>query len=301
MSLRTVALCALASLVLVAAAPEGRAKGGTPITSCGQVVTTNALLTADLVCTGDGVVVAASGITIDLGGHTMRGDRSPGHDGIDDSGAFDRVTVKNGVVRNFQSGIYAISHADGFGVSGVVVSGSAFGSYVVGDAASITSSTFAGNVVGIDIFGDSASVTATTVAGNDVQGILVTGDALAVKSSTVSGNGASGISVEGNRASVRSSTLTGNAVDGVDIVGDSASVSSSTAVGDDRDGVFVLGEAAQIKRNRAEANGFMGGASDGVGLGIRVPNASSMTRPPVGTNIARANDDANECDPVWLC
>jgi len=26
-----------------------------------------------------------------------------------------------------------------------------------------------------------------------------------------------------------------------------------------------------------------------------------MTTPPVGTNVARANDDANECDPVWLC
>lgn len=291
----------LATLVFVAAAPEGQAKGGTPITTCGQVVTTNAVLTADLDCAGDGVVVAASGITIDLRGHTLRGDRSPGHDGIDDSGAFDRVTVENGVVRNFESGIYAVGHADRVVVSGVVLSGSAYGSYVVGDAASIKSSTFAGNATGIDIFGDSASVAAATVVGNEVQGILVTGDAFALRSSTVSGNGASGISVEGNQASVRLSTLSGNTGQGIDIVGDSASVSSSTAAGNDGGGVFVFGEAAQIKSNRSEGNGFMAGASDGVGLGIRVPNASSMTTPPTGTNAARGNDDPAECDPAWLC
>ena len=41
------------------------------ITSCGQVVTTDAVLRTDLVCSGDGVMVEASGVTVRLNGHTI--------------------------------------------------------------------------------------------------------------------------------------------------------------------------------------------------------------------------------------
>jgi hypothetical protein len=68
------AIVALVLVLVVVVAPEASGKGGTPITSCGQVVTTNAVLTLDLVCTGNGIVVGASGITIDLKGFTIRGD-----------------------------------------------------------------------------------------------------------------------------------------------------------------------------------------------------------------------------------
>jgi hypothetical protein len=50
--------------------------------------------------------------------------------------------------------------------------------------------------------------------------------------------------------------------------------------------------------NRADGNGFVGGVSDGLGLGIRVQN---FTTAPVGTNLARGNDDPAECDPGSLC
>ena len=39
---------AMVAVVLVAVAPEANSAAGTPITSCGQVVTTNAFLTGDL-------------------------------------------------------------------------------------------------------------------------------------------------------------------------------------------------------------------------------------------------------------
>jgi len=50
--------------------------------------------------------------------------------------------------------------------------------------------------------------------------------------------------------------------------------------------------------DRAEANGFAGGASNAVGLAL---SAVGYTIAPVGTNVARGNDDPNECQPVSLC
>jgi len=42
--------------------------------SCGQVVTTNVVLTANLVCNEtDGIIIGADSITVDLNGHTITG------------------------------------------------------------------------------------------------------------------------------------------------------------------------------------------------------------------------------------
>ena len=84
-------LAAVAVLVLVVVvAPEATGGGGTSITSCGQTVTTSAVLTQNLNCTGSGVIVGASGITIDLRGFTIQGDRGVGDYGIDNSAGYVR-------------------------------------------------------------------------------------------------------------------------------------------------------------------------------------------------------------------
>jgi hypothetical protein len=60
----------------------------------------------------------------------------------------------------------------------------------------------------------------------------------------------------------------------------------------------VNGDKATIKRNRADANGFVEGASDGVGRGISNIN---FTTPPTGQSTAHGNDNSAECDPLNLC
>ena len=67
---------------------------------CGSVVTTNVTLTADITaCPGDGLVVGADGITIDLGTHRLSGGEgysdvaAPGSVGVR-IGKHDRVTLK---------------------------------------------------------------------------------------------------------------------------------------------------------------------------------------------------------------
>jgi parallel beta-helix repeat protein len=65
---------------------------------CGMTLTADVKLDHDLVCSGDGLIVGADGITIDLNGHTMAG--SGIGVGILVIGHAD-VTVARGVLRNF--------------------------------------------------------------------------------------------------------------------------------------------------------------------------------------------------------
>jgi hypothetical protein len=62
--------------------------------SCGQVITQDTRLDADLTCdAGDGIVIGAPGITLDLGGHKVFAD----HFAIRHH-RFDDVVVRNGSV-----------------------------------------------------------------------------------------------------------------------------------------------------------------------------------------------------------
>ena len=82
---------------------------------CGQVVTKSIKLDSDLNCPprstedpGPGLTVGADKITIDLNGYTLSGDvegSDPPPVGIDNSAGFDKVTIRDGVVRGFQQAI----------------------------------------------------------------------------------------------------------------------------------------------------------------------------------------------------
>jgi len=75
--------------------------------TCGQTLTSSVTLSADIgPCAGDGLRVARNGITVNLGGHVVRGSASPTTDQVgvrlvNVSGA----TVKNGTVTAFDAGV----------------------------------------------------------------------------------------------------------------------------------------------------------------------------------------------------
>src|SRR3954468_9415828 len=80
-------------IVAIAAALTGAAFAapafGAARPACGDVITSNTTLRADLRdCPGDGLVIGADGITLDLNGHTIGGDAISGGDdvGIRDDG-----------------------------------------------------------------------------------------------------------------------------------------------------------------------------------------------------------------------
>jgi hypothetical protein len=289
----------VAAVVVLAAPGAGSGSSGTAIDHCAQTVTTNAFLTQDLSCTGDGVIVGAAKITIDLRGFTLRGDGGAPDRGIVDDG-FDGVKVQNGVVRNFGFGL-ALDGVDDASVTNVVVSGTDTGIYVDGDSASIKSSTATGNgSTGIQILGASASIMSSTASGNLVSGFDVEGASASIKSSTASGNGNDGFFIIGGSdgASVASSTAVANGDSGFEVYGDSVSIKSSVASGNVTRGIFLQGDSPQVTGNQTDANGFKTGGSDDVGLGI---NVNGFTTPPRGKNAARGNDNAAECTPASLC
>jgi hypothetical protein len=272
---RRIGLAAVVVVVLiVVVAPEATGKGGAPI-SCGMTALTNAVLLQDLSCAGPGVVVGAAGITIDLNGHTLRGD--DGLDpGVDATGGFANVTVKDGVLQNFGRGVNGGGSGDRLVVSNVVATGNAVGLWVVGTSASVSSSNVSGNsAFGLELGGNGASARSVIAAGNGNVGVEADGSGVRLTSVTASGNGDVGISAGG----------------------DSLSITRSTAIGNGLDGIAVLGEAANVSGNRVEGNGFA--SHDSSGLGIRVDSAAV---PPTGRkNTARGNDDPTQCNPSYLC
>lgn len=92
--------------------------------SCGDVITQDTTLTADVgPCAGTGLIVAANGVTLDLGGHSVMGDAEArsandelGPTGRDRAGVVLRqvrnVTVTNGTVTGFDAGVAIVGGGD---------------------------------------------------------------------------------------------------------------------------------------------------------------------------------------------
>ena len=168
--------------------------------ACGDVITQDTTLTADLYCPGsDGLVIGASYVTLDLAGHTLRGDGNgtgviKRH--LDDF--FHDITIENGVVRNFASGISLGGFFDYF----------------------IENMKVTNNVeIGIGLSGDSVSVSDSTVAFNGgsgittVQGILDTPSGI-YSNDRVFHNGGDGIYTSESPSYFNGNRVTDNAGDG---------------------------------------------------------------------------------------
>ena len=93
-------------LALVGTAGPARAH----VVGCGAVLTQDTTLGADLLdCQGDGLVIGADNITVDLGGHVVDGifpnGGVTGQVGIANRAGHDGVTVRDGTVREFGRGV----------------------------------------------------------------------------------------------------------------------------------------------------------------------------------------------------
>ena len=119
-SLRTATAAAVVAGGLALGAGPALAQAPPTTVHCGQTLTTSVRLANDLTdCPGDGLVVGADGITVDLNGHTIDGVPGTSCDrpatfarGVEDAG-FDGVTIENGTVRQFDVGVAAGSGTDG--------------------------------------------------------------------------------------------------------------------------------------------------------------------------------------------
>ena len=106
------------------------------LVSCGQVLTHSVTLANDIgPCAGDGLIVRTNGITVDLGGHVVRGAGFSSPASIDSAGVrldnVTGVTVRSGTAREFAVGILVL-HGSGNTISHITAAdniGRSFATY----------------------------------------------------------------------------------------------------------------------------------------------------------------------------
>lgn len=255
--------------------------------SCGAIITTDTRLDRDLVgCQGDGLVIGAAGITLDLNGHTVSG--TGGGTGIDDSAGHDRVRIVNGTVTAFSNGIVLIG-ATSSRLTDLTVTDNASGgiSLVDGsDANRVERNVVSGNRLdGVFLFAsDHNTIEQNSVAGNDPAGIsLVEGsDDNRVGRNTLSHN-TIGIAVGvSERNDIAHNSLSGNAIIGIvlDQAHDNVITKNSVSHSDLYGILLAASNDNRISNNTTAENGIDG---------ILVENGSSGTQ--LKRNTANHNDD----------
>ena len=123
-------------------------------------------------------------MSIDLGGFTIRGNGTK--TGIVITGAF--VSVRNGIIRNFE---YGIDGTLGTSLDHVTVIGNSGYGAVVGSFAAVRDCSFFGNGPGL-VAGNHALVTGNMVVNSSANGIEVNNGSI-VSSNIVAGNASDGI------------------------------------------------------------------------------------------------------------
>lgn len=259
------------------------ARGMAASAACGDALTASVTLDADLVCGAGGLSVAADGIVIDLAGHTISGTSG---NGIDNTLGFDRVTVKNGRIDGFETGIML-----GGGEK-----------HVIRDMRVQNG----GSSIRLEAGVRFSKIQKSLVGSNTGRMIEVFGDDNAVTKVVATNSNGLGIAIYGNRNVVTKNTVT-SAADGIALTGaPSATIVSGNAVANCRGagiilGLFGGGTGNVVTKNRSDGNAEAGimifGADDSVvsgntvtgnGIGIHI---SSGARIVVAKNVAVANAD----------
>jgi parallel beta-helix repeat protein len=288
-------LVLVTTTIMLVLAGWDSAAAAEPAVQCGQDVTRNITLTADLTgCPGSGLIVAADNITVNLAGHRIEGAGTRGSIGVQASGR-DGVAIRNGEVQGFETGVL-LQDGQRERVSHLTA----------------TRSTGAGIVL--------VHVTRTSVSGSRVSGtgggdgpgiVLFESDGNWISHNELRQNGSGILLVESKGNQVTGNTSSDSGA-GIELVEHATSNNVENNRTDrNRDTGILLDHHADdnvLSRNRASRNAFAGiavGASDRVvvdrnrtsdnlGSGIAVGDQA------VGTVVSNNRADRNGASPV-LC
>ena len=167
------------------------------------MITQDAKVAGDIAgCSGNGVMIGADNITLDLNGHTISGDGSATNEeaGVFNPG-FDNVTIKNGTIAGFP---LMINAGEGGGATGLVIRNIAgegiFGDlFVVGNGVVIEKNTLLGNNdSAITYAGDDSEITKNLIVGNNDIAIFVTGNRNQITKNTIRSGPNCGAFVDAN-------------------------------------------------------------------------------------------------------
>jgi parallel beta-helix repeat protein len=277
---RVIVVCAVAAGLLVSGVGVAAAA---PV-SCGEIITTNTKLQNDLIdCPGDGLVIGADDITLDLAGHTIDGLGSAapfGSDGIDNSGGHDNVVVKNGTVTGFQQGVTLVGTSGnlarnltvtenvstGFFVDGFAFLDS-FGNELVGNSVS-------GNGDGIVLRGSSGNlIRANSATENSGRGLSLTFSSAnnSLSDNVLSDNGGQGLFLldQADENHLARNVVATNTLSGVLIADSSGNEVVANRISQNGgDGLDVVGDVGfSSDDNALTRNALSANAADGIFVG----------------------------------
>ncbi|MGH9223493.1 MAG: right-handed parallel beta-helix repeat-containing protein [Acidimicrobiales bacterium] len=174
--------------------------------TCGSSITVHTTLTSDLVCPGNGLVVNASGVILNLGGHTISGVQAPeeqfGTSGVIVNSNRSGVIVRNGTIRGFNRGVSVNTGANNALVTGLTLDANAAGIGIFGNPTSVSGARLVSNTItnttrfsGIQMTGTGHRVEANTIANGASTGILFNGHDHVVQANTITDAGQNGIAL----------------------------------------------------------------------------------------------------------
>ena len=230
------------ALVCVASMGGAGAAASTERVGCGQTITKNTRLLRDLVnCPGNGVVIGADDITLDLNGHTIDGDGVVGCEelyacdfGVDNTAGHRGVTIKDGSIREFATAVVALG-ADHNRLRRLYSSKNVLGGLLLVESPgarieqnSISANGLTTDQAGLIVFDSSGvRIEGNSVFDNGDIGMFLQGfDDGRVRRNSVSGNPEAGVILDGNRNDVSGNRASRNG-DGISVGGDSNTIVSN--------------------------------------------------------------------------
>jgi parallel beta-helix repeat protein len=248
------------------------------VVKCGQVVTKSITLANSLSnCHGNGLVIGANNLTIDLAGHSISGVNTRGTEGIADDG-HPGAHIQNGTIQRFFLNGVGLRGAPHSVVSNMTIQGIGAGN-VEGDASagvlvknsagtSVANNKISNNVVSFQSDGvDVLSSPGTTVRGNvlaanswDGMVVLFSPDSI-VSANTVQGNKNQGLELNGNsdRSVVSGNFAGNNAVNGLTIGASSkVRIEGNFLKGNGENGLFFFDLNGSVVRNNQAGGNAVG-------------------------------------------
>ncbi len=272
--------------------------------SCGDTVTHDTTLHSDLSdCPGDGLVIGADNITLDLNGHTIDGDATPAGGDDPDRGirlvGHHGVTIQNGTVQEFDRGV-RLDGASGNRLRRLVVRRSGGRGIELTDGSDgneIDANTSSGNGrTGIALVSSDDNVLErNTASGNANTGIAgFTATHNRVENNVIADNGDTGIfwTDGSNDSRIEANVISGNVVTAMEMDFSDRNLVTRNRVARNGDGLVVLGSNDDSVTGNLVTDAI--GCPDGCGYGIVVDGGANNV---VAANaVARMLEDGIRLD-----
>lgn len=305
-------IAALAIVLLTAGGAFGAPP--TPVTTCGQVLSTPGeyMLATNLTCGGTAIVITGDSVRFNLAGLFLAGNGTGS--GIEVS-LGSRVRIRNGTIRNFGNGI-RLDTSNSVRVSGMVLAGNGDGLQLhASDNNGIGDSQITANIIGVRIDGSDKNTVSNNLISNNVAdpnlafsaGVLVqnasTGNT--VSANVFAFNGSVGVTVQGSDSNViEHNTVVDTGIGsspspGITVVESSFNTVRANALTRNSFGIEISPGAGSATGNLVDANTSIGNEQGILILNGATSNTVQLNT-ATGNSIVDLNDGNAACAAnVW--